>query len=258
MAFTRRKKASYSRRKREAMKVERDTLSLEYLRCVRDVARAKISPEAEPFTVYSSSYFPILYQFRERLRKDGSFKYEYNKLPMPKWNDLLIETKVSLFQFMCEEWNDSLYAFHIKIHPDLICGWSDKVMIKKLNKRVRVRLNALGNLPSRHFFIVEAHSKEGEAVAPHIHGMAMVEDKKQALELTEAMRQAAGQSSGGRGRLHKGSKGEFCYFKTGKSFPRYMLKHTKKGSDRFGRKPYVFSRSANQMTRGFYEFITCG
>ncbi len=244
------------------MKVGRDTLNLEYLRCVRDIARAEIGPAVEPFTVYSSvyssSYFPIHFQFKENIKKDGKVEYQYDKLKMPHWNDLLIETKVSLFQLMCEEWPQSLYAFHIKIHPDLVHDWSDESAIYKMNKRVRARLSALGELPCRHFFTVEAHSKQGDAVAPHIHGMAMVEDKSQALALTEAMRQAAGQNSGGRGTLHKGSKGEFCYFKPGKSFPRYMLKQAKKGADRFGRKPYVFSRAANQMTRSFYEFVTRG
>lgn len=258
MLSTRRRKASYPKRKREAMKAERDTLTLEYLRCVRDLARAEISSKLEPLTVYSSSYFPIPFQFRERIGHDGKLECEYNTLPMPHWNDLLIQTKVSLFQLMCEEWPESLYAFHIKIHPDLIKDWPDGSVVSRMNKRVRLRLNALGRLPSRHFFVVEAHSKEGEEVAPHIHGIAMVEGKKQTFDLMEAMKQAAGQSSAGRGRLHKGSKGEFCYFKAGKSLPRYMLKHTKKGAKKFQRKPYVFSRPANQMTRAFYEFITRG
>lgn len=256
MLPTRRKRASYSRKKREAMKAGRDTLSLEYLRYVRDLAKSEMACPLKPFTVYSSSYFPIAHQFKERIDKDGKVKYEYQKLPMPSWNNLLIETKVSLFQLMCEEWNKSLYAFHIKMHPDLIKDWLDENIIPKMTKRVRRRLNALGNLPRRHFFVVEAHNKEGEAVAPHIHGMAMVEDEKQACAVKEAMKEAAGQNSGGRKSLHKGSKGEFCYYKVGKSYSDYILKHKKKGAEKFGRKPYVFSRPAQQMTRSFYEFIT--
>lgn len=256
MLPTRRKRASYSRKKREAMKAGRDKLSLEYLRHVRDLAKTEMAGPLPPFTVYYSPYFPIFHQFQEILVDMGRVKYEYQKLPMPRWNDLLIETKVSLFQLMCEEWNNSLYAFHIKIHPDLIKDVSDEILIQRMSKRVRLRLNALGNLPCRHFFVVEVHSKEGEAVAPHIHGMAMVEDEKQACAVKEAMKEAAGQNSGGRKSLHKGSKGEFCYYKTGKSYPGYILKHKKKGAEKFGRKPYVFSRPANQMTHSFYEFIT--
>ncbi len=256
MLPTRRKRASYPRRKREAMKARRDTLSLEYLRYVRDLAKSEMASPSLPFTVYSSPYFPLSYQFKEKIHKDGKVSYEYHESPMPSWNDLLIKTKVSLFQLMSEEWNKSLYAFHIKIHPDLIKDWSDESIIHRMGKRVRRRLNALGHLPSRHFFVVEAHSKEGEAVAPHIHGMAMVGDENQARAVKEAMKEAAGQNSGGRKSLHKGSKGEFCYHKTGKSYPGYMLKHKKKGAMMFGRKSYVFSRPANQMTRSFYEFIT--
>lgn len=256
MRSTRRKRASYSKRKREAMKAGRDTLTLEYLRFVRDLAKSEMTGPLDPFTVYSSPYFPILHQFKENIQKNGIIKYEYNKSPMPSWNDLLINTKVSLFQLMTEEWDNSLYAFHIKIHPDLIEDVSDENIIRRVAKRTRLRFNALGNLPRHHFFVVEGHSKGGEAVAPHIHGMAMVENEKQAGAVKEAMKDAAGQNSGGRKRLHKGGKGEFCYYEAGKSYPGYMLKHKVKGAKMFGRKPYVFSRPANQMTRSFYEFIT--
>ena len=177
---------------------------------------------------------------------------------MPKWNDLLIETKISLFQLFAEEWPKSLYAFHIKIDPEFRKGISDAALVAQMNKRVRSRLNSISDLAALHFFVVEAHSKKGEDVAPHLHGMVMVEDEDEAEAVRNAISKAAGQGFGGRPKLHKGSKGEFCYFEEGKSFPRYMLKHKDKGASRFGRKPFIFSQKANRFTRDLYEFATQG
>lgn len=258
MVTSRRKRATYSKRKRDRMKVERDQLNLEYLRCVRDVAKSEMRQPATPLSVYSSSSFPLSFQFKEAIGTDGRVKYSYNTLPMPSWNDLNIDTKVSLFQMFSEEWPECLYAFHIKIHHDLHHSLGDAGLVKMINKRIKSKLSSLGELPRHYFFVVETHDRDGKEVLPHLHGVAMVEDEKQALAVKKAIAEAAGQGSGGRPKLHKGSKGEFCYFEPGKSFPRYMLKQKAKGAKAFGRKPYVFSRKANQVTRDFYEFITVG
>lgn len=256
---SRRKMTPYSRPRRNHMRMERDALNLEYLRVVRNVAKAEIVESGyalEPLSVYSSNYFPLRFQFREKTISDGNIKASYLRYPMPEWKDLTIKGKLDIFCLYCEEWDNSLYTFNPKIHPDLIDSLKAAAVVRELGRRTQRRLRKLGNLPRRHFFIVEARNKVGAPVSPHIHGMAMVEDDRQAKAVKDAMGRAAGQEEKGRGKLPSGNLGRFHYYEEGKSWTGYITKNLANGRSDFGRQAYVFSREANQISRAFYEFIT--
>lgn len=258
MTHPRRKKTAYSRKARQQMKIRRDALTVEYLRTVRDLAKADlgVSRESyEPLSVYSTIYFPMKFQFEE-IQIGSGIAYKYVRRPMPSWKDLTSQAKIEIFQLLCEEWGQCLYAFHPKVHPELQKELEGQDIVSIIRKRAKRRLEKLGELPNRYVFVVEAHDRLGCPTGTHIHGLAMVEDDAQAKAVKSAMGNAAGQDDKGRSKLPSGNRGEFCYFKEGKSFPKYIMKNADKGSKTFGRKPIVFSRAANRMAHDFYDFVT--
>lgn len=241
------------------MRDRRDALILEYLRTVRDIAKAEMVAKGvrlQPLSVYSSSVYPLTFQFKEKMEKGGGVIYDYKREKMPQWKDLTECAKIEIFQLFCEEWKDCLYTFNPKIHPDLISELSGKDLVSGLRSRAKRRLDRLGELPMHYCFVVEGHDAKGALVGLHLHGMAMVEDRTQAEQVKLAMGRAAGQEVRGRGKLPSGNLGRFYYYKEGKSWAGYITKSMGRRHPKIGRRSLVFSRPAVQLTREFYEYIT--
>jgi hypothetical protein len=239
--------------------VDRDAQIIENLRTLREIAIEESGlklAEIDPLSVYTSYPFPLVWQFKEIPLDHGRVEFSHNDVPMPHWNDLTIRLKVELFLLLCEEWDDLLYTFNPHIHPELIKELRGKILVSELRGRAKRRLSRLGNLPKHHFFVVESHNSKGEPVRPHIHGMAMVENAKQAKAVRLAMGKAAGQDQKGRGKLPSGNSGTFYYYQKGKSWGGYILKNVHKPSAHSIRRSFVFSRPAIQATRSFYNYIT--
>lgn len=255
----RRKKARYHRRTREQMKIRRDEICLEYLRTVRDLAAEEMRRNGvhpEPLSVYSTDYFPLSFQFKEKPMRDGKVKVEYNRSYMPQWKDLTLRAKLEVFQLLCEEWPKRLYTFNPKVHPELEKELSGRDIVTIIRKRASARLEKLEPFSKHYFFVVEGHDRQGKKVPLHIHGMAVVEDESQAEEVKIAMGQAAGQDANGRKKLPSGNRGQFYYHEKEKSWSGYIIKNVGRSHPLLRDKNYVFSRPAVQITREFYEMIT--
>ena len=256
MSRARRKSAPVPRR---ITNLARDAKILEDLRNLREIAAEESGSTAStlaPLSVYSTYPFPLMWQMKETVNSMGFIEYNYNSLPMPHWNDLTTRLKIELFQILCDEWENLLFTFNPHIHPDLLTELKGKELVSELRQRAKRRLTRLGELPKHHFFVVETHNGKGDLVRPHIHGMAMVADDKQAQAVKIAMGKAAGQDQKGRGKLPSGNSGKFYYHKIGKSWAGYILKSIDKPSPISERRVFVFSRPAVRVTREFYNFIT--
>jgi hypothetical protein len=241
------------------MKIERDALLLEYLRTIRDIAKSELlesGASIEPLSVYNTEYFPLSFQFNEVKLQDGRILAVTDRYPMPEWKDLTIRAKVELFQLLGEEWENSLYTFNPKIHPDLERELSGTDFVSAIRRRVKRRLAPIGRLPQHYFFVVEAHDGKGAPVKLHVHGMAVVESEAEANAVKSAMGKAAGQDTQGRKKLPSGNRGQFYYYEAGKSWAGYITKNVGRRDPRIKRRSYVFSRPAVQISRQFYEFIT--
>lgn len=252
-----RKSAPAALSDRASAKQRRDTAILEYLRVARELAKEELGECAGPLSVYSSTYlFPIRFQIVENETGKGYVTYKYNSVPMPHWNDLTIRLKVELFQMLCEEWDKSLYTFNPHIHPDLLSELAGKDLVAALRERTKRRLDRIGRLPRCHFFVVEGHDGKGVPKRLHIHGMAAVEDERQANAVRLAMGRAAGQDEKRRSKLPSGNHGKFYRYEAGKSWAGYILKNIDREHHSISRRKFVFSRAAVQVTREFYNFIT--
>lgn len=263
----RRKSAAAISKYRREYRKHRDSLILGDLRALRDIARAEIvasGRKIEPLSVYTSVYFPLIHQMREKPTKiDNGFvkgvdgiRFECDSMNMPQWKDLSMPMKMELFQLLCEEHGKCLHTFNPKIHPDLLKELMGKDVVSSIRQRIKAELDRLGELPKHHVFVVEGRSKAGLARDLHIHGMAMVSDTQQASEMVRATGRAAGQEVKGRGKLASGNRGEYCYYEKGKSWVRYITKNSGKAVPGVSRRHEVFSRPAVQMTKEFYELVT--
>lgn len=245
--------------RRNASKIQRDRLNLEYLRHCRDEAMAVFDLDRSrdgPLSVYDTRYFPIYYQFKEEKNDIGKIRYSYNEYKMPDWNDITNEMKLGLLQLASEEWGECLFTFNPHIHEELLRELYGRDRVKSLAKRMARYLKGLGYAPSHYAFVVEEHGKNGKPTRLHIHGMALVSNDRQAKAVTEAAAKAAGQIVKGRGKLPSGSHGRFCYFEPGKSLGGYMLKNADKRLKASKRRNLVISREATQFIRIFYNRIT--
>jgi hypothetical protein len=216
---------------------------------------SSIVTDYEQLSVYSTYYFPLSFQFEEDHLANGMTRYHYDRRIMPEWKDLTNTMKLDMFLLNCEEKFGSLYTFNPHIHPELLIELEGKDLVTELGKRMARYLGVLGEEPKHYAFVVEGHGKDGKPTRPHVHGMAMVRDEKQADAVRLAVGKAAGQDIKGRGKLPSGNQGRFYAFVEGKSWSGYMSKNIAKDIPNVNRRPIVISRVATQVCRSFYNYV---